>query len=143
MRVEVRGVVRDQCLVRLTQQRLGLLVAALEHQIDAVEILEARTRQAGRAAIPAQGLEPFGEQWVGLLEGDWKFAPGHNLKITGEFFEPDTEVDEDEQTRYSLVWEYVPFQFFQLRAGARIYDGIPQSDVQNRKRYFLSVNGFF
>jgi hypothetical protein len=82
-------------------------------------------------------------QWVGLLEGDWKFAPGQNLKITGEFFDPDKDVNEDEQTRYSLVWEYVPFQFLQLRAGARIYDGIPQSDVQNRKRYFVSVNGFF
>jgi len=83
------------------------------------------------------------KQWVGLLEADWKFAPGQNLKITSEYFEPDTEVNEDEQARYSLVWEYVPFQFLQLRTGARIYDGIPQSDVQNRQRYFVSINGFF
>jgi hypothetical protein len=82
-------------------------------------------------------------EWVGLLEGNWSFGPGQNLKLTAEYFEPDTEVDEDEQNRFSVVWEYVPFQFVQLRAGARIYDGIPQNDLENRKVYFLAVNGFF
>jgi hypothetical protein len=82
-------------------------------------------------------------EWVGLLEGNWSFARGHNLKLTAEYFEPDTDVDEDEQNRFSVVWEYVPFQFVQVRAGARIYDGIPQNDLQNRKLYFASVHGFF
>ena len=44
-----------------------------------------------------------------------------------KWFDPDDDVDEDQQSRYSLVWEYMPIQFFQLRAGARIYDGIPQN----------------
>ncbi len=82
-------------------------------------------------------------QWVGLLEGNWSVRAGHNLKLTGEFFEPDADVDEDEQNRFSLVWEYTPLQFMQLRAGARVYDGIPQTDLQNRKFYFVSVNAFF
>ena len=81
--------------------------------------------------------------WAGLLEGNWFFLPGHNLKLTAEYFDPDDDVDEDEQNRFSLVWEYVPMQFLQLRAGARIYDGIPQNDQQNRRVYFLSVHGFF
>lgn len=81
--------------------------------------------------------------WAGLLEGNWLFLPGHNLKLTAEYFDPDDDVDEDEQNRFSLVWEYVPMQFLQLRAGARIYDGIPQNDQQNRRVYFLSVHGFF
>jgi hypothetical protein len=82
-------------------------------------------------------------QWVGLLEGNWNFRAGHNLKLTGEYFEPDSDVDEDEQTRFSLVWEYTPWQFVQLRAGARIYDGIPQNDLQNRRILFVAAHGFF
>jgi hypothetical protein len=82
-------------------------------------------------------------QWVGLLEGNWQFGPGQNLKVSAEYFEPDTDVDEDEQNRFSVVWEYVPFQFLQLRAGARLYDGIPQNGLQNRRMYFISAHGFF
>ncbi len=82
-------------------------------------------------------------QWAGLLESNWEFLAGHNLKLSAELFEPDTDVDEDEQTRFSLVWEYVPIQFLQVRAGARIYDGIPQNDLQNRKLVFVSLHGFF
>jgi Phosphate-selective porin O and P len=80
---------------------------------------------------------------VGLLEGNWNFRAGHNLKLTAEYFEPDTNVDEDEQNRLSVVWEYAPIQFVQLRTGVRLYDGIPQNDLQNRKLYFVSVNAFF
>lgn len=83
------------------------------------------------------------EQWVGLLEANWLFAQGQNLKLTAEVFEPDADVDEDEQNRYSLVWEYFPLQFLQLRVGARVYDGIPQNDVQNRKLFFAQLHGFF
>lgn len=81
--------------------------------------------------------------WAGLLEGNWGFRAGHNLKLSAESFEPDTDVGEDEQNRLSLVWEYVPLQFLQLRTGVRVYDGIPQNDLQNRRLYFVSVNGFF
>jgi hypothetical protein len=80
--------------------------------------------------------------WAGLLEGNWAFRQGHNLKVTGEYFEPDDDVDEDEQNRLSVVYEYTPVQALQLRAGARIYDGIPQNDLQNRRVYFLSINAF-
>ncbi len=81
--------------------------------------------------------------WAGLLEANWMYKNGHNLKLTAEYFDPDDDVDEDEQNRYSLVWEYFPIQFLQLRAGARIYDGIPQNDFQNRRIYFVQLHGFF
>lgn len=81
--------------------------------------------------------------WAGLIEANWNFKKGHNLKLTAECFDPDDDVDEDEQNRFSLVWEYVPIQFLQFRAGARVYDGIPQNDFQNRKLYFVQLNGFF
>ena len=81
--------------------------------------------------------------WAGLIEANWMFKNGHNLKLTAEYFDPDDDVDEDEQNRFSLVWEYVPIQFLQFRAGARVYDGIPQNDLQNRKLYFVQMHGFF
>jgi hypothetical protein len=78
-----------------------------------------------------------------LAEADWKVRQGHNLKLTYEWFEPDDDVDEDEQTRASLLYEWSPIQFIQLRAGFRMYDGIPQNDNQNRKQAFVQLHGFF
>lgn len=88
---------------------------------------------------------PEGErkQVVGLLEGNWLIAKGHNLKVTAEHFEPDRDVDEDERARYSVVYEFTPIQFLQLRFGARVYDGIPQNDSDNRKLAFAQMNGYF
>lgn len=80
---------------------------------------------------------------AGLAEGNWRIARGHNLKLTYEYFDPDDDVDEDEQTRYSVVWEYSPVQFTQLRVGARIYDGIPQNDLQNRDEAFAELHVYF
>ncbi len=81
--------------------------------------------------------------WVGLLEANWLVRKGHNLKVTAEYFEPDRDVDEDEQNRYSLLWEYAPMEFLQLRTGVRAYDGIPQNDFQNRTEAFVQLHGYF
>jgi hypothetical protein len=78
-----------------------------------------------------------------LLEGNWLFRRGHNLKVTYEYFDPDDDVDEDHQVRWSLVWEYAPMQFLQARLGARLYDGVPQVLQQNRDVYFAELHGFF
>jgi hypothetical protein len=78
-----------------------------------------------------------------LAEADWKIAQGHNLKLTYEWFEPDRDVDEDEQTRTSVVYEWAPIQFLQLRTGVRVYDGIPQNDLQNRTQAFVQLHVFF
>lgn len=83
------------------------------------------------------------KQWVGLLEANWLMRQGQNLKLTAEYFDPDDDVNENERARYSVVWEYTPMQFLQIRAGARIYDGIPQIDVDNRKLAFAQINVFF
>jgi hypothetical protein len=83
------------------------------------------------------------EQWVGLIEANVRVRQGHNLKLTAEYFDPDNDIDEDQQARYSAIYEYVPMQFLQLRAGLRIYDGIPQNDLQNRRAAFIQMNAFF
>jgi hypothetical protein len=83
------------------------------------------------------------KQQVGLIEADWLVTKGHNLKLTAEYFEPDDDVDEDEKARYSVVYEFTPVQFMQLRLGARVYDGIPQNNLDNRRLAFVQLNGYF
>ena len=80
---------------------------------------------------------------TGLVEANWLFAKGHNLKVSYDYFDPDDGISEDQQARYSIVWEYTPMQFLQGRIGARSYDGIPQVDDQNRDEFFLELHGFF
>jgi hypothetical protein len=80
---------------------------------------------------------------AGLLEGNWLFRQGHNLKISYDYFDPNDDVDEDHQVRWSVLWEYTPIQFLQSRIGARIYDGVPAMAMQNRDEYFVEIHGFF
>ena len=82
-------------------------------------------------------------RWVGLLEGNWEPRRGHNLKGSVEAIEAASGFDADTQERYSLVYEYAPIQFLQLRGGARLYDGDPLDVQQNRAFYFLELHGFF
>ena len=82
-------------------------------------------------------------QLASFFEANWRYHQGHNLKLTYEFLDPDDSVDEDQQNRWSLVWELFPIQYLQFRAGVREYDGIPQSDVQNRREVFAQIHVFF
>jgi len=78
-----------------------------------------------------------------LLEANWRIAQGHNLKLTGEYLDPNKDVHNNGQTRYSIVYELTPIQFVQLRAGFRYNDGIPQAPLQHQKLAFLELHGFF
>jgi hypothetical protein len=82
------------------------------------------------------------KSYAGLLEANTEVARGHNLKLTYEYYDPDREVDEDQRTRYSLVWEYTPFQALQLRGGYRQNEGIPQNDQQNAKELFVQLHAY-
>jgi len=88
---------------------------------------------------------PEGERKLASLlgEADWKILRGHNLKLTAEYFDPDRTVSEDQQTRWSALYEFTPIPFLQLRAGFRRYHGIPQSNFQNRRLLFFELHGFF
>jgi len=82
-------------------------------------------------------------QAIYYLEATLEYQKGHNFKVSLEYLDPNTDVDEDHQTRTSLVWEYSPFQFTQLRTGLRLYDGIPQNDFQNREEFFVQLHNYF
>jgi hypothetical protein len=83
------------------------------------------------------------DQYATLLEGNWRLRKGHNLKGTYEFLEPDSDRDEDQQERYSFVWEYSPIQFVQSRIGVRRYNGIPNIATSNRDEVFAELHVYF
>ena len=68
---------------------------------------------------------------------------GHNLKLSYDYFDPDRDISEDHRVRYSLLWEFSPFQFLQSRTGVRMHDGPAEIDVQNRDEFFIELHGFF
>ena len=77
-----------------------------------------------------------------LLEANWRVAPGGNLKFTAEWLDPDRRRSGNLRTRYSVVGEYTPIQYLQLRLGLR-----SQSDVNlhngNLDQAFFQVHGYF
>lgn len=88
---------------------------------------------------PGETLEAV----AGLVEANWMYRQGHNLKLTYDVLDPDDDVSEDLEVRYSLVWEYSPMQFLQGRIGLRTYDGPPQRPAANREIFFAELHGFF
>lgn len=85
---------------------------------------------------------PQRKQAAGLAEADWKLAPGQNLKFTAEAFDPDRAAPRDRQTRLSLVWEYTPLPFIQVRAGLRNYDDVQEVPFYNQRIVFLQLHGY-
>ena len=83
------------------------------------------------------------KQLVSLVEANVQIATGHNLKLTYEYYDPNRDIAQDHRVRYSLVWEFVPFQFTQFRVGARKNDGIPQNNAQNGSELFAQWHAFF
>lgn len=98
-------------------------------QVDSVENEYAPVRGVTQAAL--------------LLEGDWLIAAGNNLKLTLERFDPDRDVNDNGETRWSLVYELAPVQFLQLRAGVRDYYGPSSIPAERAKLFFVELHGFF
>jgi len=76
---------------------------------------------------------------IALLEVNWWIERGHNLKLSSEWQSLDGGGDRD---RVSLVWEYFPFSYTQLRIGFRSQrsDRLPFSEGEE---YFLQAHVYF
>lgn len=85
---------------------------------------------------------PDREQWIGLVEANWTPRKGHNLKLTAEYLEPDPALSRNRQSRLSLVWEYTPIPFLQLRAGVRDYGDRDDIPFLNQRQAFLQLHGY-
>jgi hypothetical protein len=107
-----------------------------DHAGSAATTAGSTTAATGTATTSVQ-------QVATLLEANWGFARGNNLKITDEFLDPNRRVGHGEETRWSFVYELTPIQFVQLRAGVRLGDGIPQDPAEHTRLYFLELHGFF
>jgi hypothetical protein len=82
-------------------------------------------------------------QAAALLEADWLLARGNNLKLTMERMDPNRDLQDNERTRWSLVYELTPVQFVQLRAGVRDYYGPRAIPSQRSRLFFIQLHGFF
>jgi hypothetical protein len=82
-------------------------------------------------------------QVAGLLEADWLIAPGNNLKLTFEPYDPDRDTAGNGQSRLSLVYELTPVQFLQIRAGLRDYNGPRGISSENQTLMFVQLHAFF
>jgi hypothetical protein len=103
-------------------------------QVDAT-----RDKSVSNQLVPPGPLK----QVASLVEANWLIAKGNNLKLTAEFLDPNKDVHNNGQTRWSIVYELTPIQFVQLRAGFRYNDGIPQVATQHQKLAFIELHGFF
>lgn len=91
-------------------------------------------------ALPGGGDQ---EIYATLLEGNWRLAKGQNLKVGYEFLDPSDAIGDDEQERYSIVWEYSPMQLLQTRVGFRAYNGVPGLPLTNRDELFAELHVYF
>lgn len=93
------------------------------------------------------GDDGFGDgrrrQLATLLEANWLIRQGHNLKLTGEFLDPNRRAGHDGRTRYSLVYEYTPFAFVQLRAGYRRFGSAAPGAFDRRRVGFAELHAMF
>jgi hypothetical protein len=78
---------------------------------------------------------------VGLLEANWLIARGHNLKATAEMQHFENELED--RFRYSLVYEFFPWVFTQLRAGVRMRDSDDDDPRLNTEEGFVQIHVFF
>ncbi len=83
------------------------------------------------------------EQLVGLLEIDYQWMQGLNFKLSAEYYDPNLNIDEDHETRFSFIAEYTPLSHVQLRAGVRIADSIPQFEHRNNDTFFIQTHFYF
>ncbi|MDH3641521.1 MAG: OprO/OprP family phosphate-selective porin [Gammaproteobacteria bacterium] len=88
---------------------------------------------------------PDMQQGVALLEANVRLRKGHNLKITAEAQLFDNDEDQDAKDRYrgSLVYEYFPWAFAQLRAGIRARDSSDDLAALNSEEAFVQLHVLF
>jgi hypothetical protein len=83
------------------------------------------------------------EQFVSIFEINFLVARGKNLKLSYEYHDPDEDIYENANERYSLIYEPFLNQFLQARIGARDSSGIPQDPSLNTSSYFAELHLYF
>jgi hypothetical protein len=82
-------------------------------------------------------------QQVALIELNYQWQKGLNFKLTAEYYDPNTDISENHETRFSLVAEFTPLSNIQLRLGLRSSEGIPQQPQRSVNKLFLQSHLYF
>lgn len=88
-------------------------------------------------------IEEDVNQIATFLSANYPVNHSLNIKLSYGYFDPNDDLDEDEQTRASLIAEKFYNQYTQIRIGTRLLDGIPQSAIQNQSQLFTELHLFF
>ena len=78
-----------------------------------------------------------------LFEINRQVVKGYNVKLTLEYFDPDTELDEDYRSRTSFLVEATPWASVQIRAGVRIGEDIPQNLTGSYTEGFMQLHMYY
>lgn len=82
-----------------------------------------------------------GKQDLALFEANYLIARGHNLKLSIENQQFDD--NREDRRRLSLVWEYFPIPFTQIRVGLRSRDSDDITPSLNSDEAFVQAHVFF
>lgn len=106
--------------------------------IAEVDSVEAVVSGAGESA--GDNTTP---QLAGLVELNRELTKGYNLKLTHEWLDPNTDIDNNQRTRNSLLLEATPYASVQFRTGIRKGDDIPQREAGNFTEWFLQMHLYY
>jgi hypothetical protein len=85
----------------------------------------------------------YEEQRISFVEVNREITKGLNVKVTTEYLDPETNVDENERVRHSLLMEYTPFANMQIRGGLRDGKDIPQKVNGNYTNLFVQMHLYY
>lgn len=85
----------------------------------------------------------YEEQRISFVEVNREITKGLNVKVTTEYLDPETNIDENERVRHSLLMEYTPFANMQIRGGLRDGKDIPQKVNGNYTNLFVQMHLYY
>lgn len=85
----------------------------------------------------------YEEQRISFVEVNREITKGLNIKVTTEYFDPDTHINENERVRHSFLVEYTPFANLQIRGGVRDGKDIPQKISSNYTNIFAQLHLYY
>jgi len=78
-----------------------------------------------------------------MLEFNKEIKKGYNLKLTLESLDPNTDIENNNRNRNSLLLEATPWANIQMRTGLRMYEDIPQREAGTGKEFFFQLHLYY